>query len=212
MNIGFTLVCFAVKEEARAFETLARNNPNIRILVTGMGEANARRSVTAALKSPLPLRLVTAGFAGALAPSLERGTIVYCADAETRLEEPLRAAGAIPVQFYCSPRVITTAAEKAQVFASTKAEAVEMESGCIHAVCREQNVPAATVRVILDTASEDLALDFNQLMTPDLRLDPRKLGLALLKSPLKIGALLELQRQSAAAATRLADVLGRVLF
>jgi uridine phosphorylase len=212
MNTGFTLVCFAVKEEAGAFEKLARNRPNIRILVTGMGAGNARQSVEAALHNELPLRLVTAGFAGALAPSLARGDIVYQLGEGTQLEERLRAAGGIPIQFHCSPRVITTAVEKAQLFGSTKAEAVEMESGCIHPLCRVRKVPAATVRVILDTASEDLALDFNQLMTPDLKLDPRKLGLALLKSPTKIGALLELQRQSIGAAKRLADVLAQVLF
>jgi hypothetical protein len=86
-----------------------------------------------------------------------------------------------------------------------------MESRCIHELSNAVNVPAATVRVILDTASEDLALDFNQLMTPDLKLDGRKLGMTLIKAPGKIGALLQLQRQSASAAVRLGEVLARAL-
>jgi nucleoside phosphorylase len=211
MSSGVTLVCFAVKEEARPFQRLAENTPGIRVLLTGMGERNARNSLEAALKNERPARVVTAGFAGGLAPELARGTVVYFVDAGTELEPRLRAAGARPARFHCSSRVVTTAAEKAQLFAKTNAEAVEMESRCIHELSNAVNVPAATVRVILDTASEDLALDFNQLMTPDLKLDGRKLGMTLIKAPGKIGALLQLQRQSASAAVRLGEVLARAL-
>jgi nucleoside phosphorylase len=211
MSSGVTLVCFAVKEEAQPFQRLAQKAPGVRVLLTGMGEQNARNSLEAALKNEQPVRIVTAGFAGGLAPELTRGTVVYFADAATELELRLRAAGARPVRFHFSSRVVTTAAEKAQLLAKTNAQAVEMESRCIHEFGNAVNVPVATVRVILDTASEDLALDFNQLMTPDLRLDPRKLGITLLKAPKKIGALLQLQRQSASAAARLGEVLAQAL-
>jgi hypothetical protein len=67
------------------------------------------------------------------------------------------------------------------------------------------------VRVILDTANEDLPLDFNALMTQDQKLDVRKLAWALIKSPAKVAALLRLQKQSAAAAGQLAKVLEQIL-
>lgn len=211
MSSGVTLVCFAVKEEARPFQRLAKNTPGIRVLLTGMGEQNVRNSLEMALKNEPPVRVVTAGFAGGLAPALARGTVVFFAEPSTELEPRLRAAGARPVRFHCSSRIVTTATQKAQLFAKTNAEAVEMESRWIHELSDAVKVPAATVRVILDTASEDLALDFNELMTPDLRLDGWKLGITLLKAPRKIGALLELQRQSAAAAARLGEVLALAL-
>ena len=207
MSPGATLVCFAVKEEARSFRELVRQTPEVRILLTGMGEQNARKTVAAAL-APGPIaQVVTAGFAGGLTPQLVRGTVVYSAEPGTAIEERLRAAGAVATRFHCSRRVITTAAEKAELYAATQAHAVEMESACIHELCKAANIPVATVRVILDTASEDLALDFNELMTPDMRLDPVKLGMTVLRAPGKIGALLQLQRQSAAAAQRLGEVL-----
>jgi hypothetical protein len=78
-------------------------------------------------------------------------------------------------------------------------------------VCREQNIPSATVRAILDTAEEDLPLDFNQLMTPQQEMSYAKLALALLKSPGRIGALRRLQLNSEAAAGGLAQVLIAVL-
>jgi hypothetical protein len=85
-----------------------------------------------------------------------------------------------------------------------------MESQSICAVCKEQRVPCATVRVILDTAQEDLPLDFNQLMTAGQKMNYGKLAVALAKSPGKIGALLGLQNQAQAAAGKLAEVLARI--
>ena len=67
------------------------------------------------------------------------------------------------------------------------------------------------MRVISDTANEDLPLDFNRLMDADQNMRYGKLTAALLKSPGKIGALLKLQKQTQAAAEQLAQVLAKVL-
>jgi adenosylhomocysteine nucleosidase len=210
-NTPATLVCFAVKEEARFFRQLARGHSEIGVLLTGMGRRNAEQAVGAALAESRPERVITAGFAGGLSPDLATGTVVFLADEATHLDAGLRAAGARKVRFHCAELVVTTASQKRALHDETGATAVEMESHFIHILCRKHKIPAATVRVILDTAAEDLALDFNQLMTPDQRIDPGKLVFHLVKSPWKIPALLRLQKQSAAAAARLGQVLGRVL-
>jgi nucleoside phosphorylase len=106
--------------------------------------------------------------------------------------------------------VAATAKQKRALWEATGADVVEMESEVIRAVCGEQRIPSATVRVILDMADENLLLDFNQLMTADQKMSYGKLAVALAKSPGKVGALLRLQKQARAAAGNLAEVLARV--
>ena len=208
---GITLVCFAVKTEAAAFGKPASARPRVRMLVTGMGWDNAARKVRAALARERPKLVLSCGFAGGLNPELAPGTVLYDADAETGLGPLLRAAGARSARFHCARQAACTVADKRAAWAATGADAVDMESQVIRDLCHEQNIPSATVRVILDGATEDLPLDFNLLMTPDQRLDPVKLTLVLLKSPAKLSALLRLHRQSRSAAQKLADVLAQVL-
>jgi adenosylhomocysteine nucleosidase len=208
------LVCFAVKEEAAVFKKALPNlagfgNPEI--LVTGMGRKNSARMIEERLEKPAPELVLTCGFAGALNPELKIGDVLFDADPGNGLAELLQASGAKPATFYCAPRVATTVAEKTALRQSTGADVVEMESGVIREICREKNIQSATVRVISDTAAQDLPLDFNALMTLEEKLSFSKLALALIKSPSKIPKLMELQRNTRFAAQELAKVLENLL-
>ena len=205
-----TLVCFAVKEEAGAFNEIVGSRPHVTTLLTGMGQANAEKTIRAALRIQKPHLVLSCGFAGGLRPELASGAVVFAADGQTELTSALLNAGARPAKFFCAQRVATTAEEKRALRENTEADAVEMESQIICSICREQKVPSAIVRVILDSANEDLPLNFNQLMTDDQRMDYVKLARALIKSPGKVGALLRLQKQSRAAAAKLAEVLAKI--
>jgi len=180
-----------------------------------------------------PDLVLTCGFAGGLNPDLKPGDVVFEIfprssrgdEAQTEIGnrqsaignqsepphvgcyEKLLAAGAKPAKFFCADRIATTVAEKKKLRAETGADAVEMESAAIHAVCAEHKISCVTVRVISDTANENLPLDFNALAKPDKNLDYGKLFVAVAKSPGKIGALMELQKKTRFAAERLADVL-----
>jgi len=206
-----TLVCFALKEEVKSFDRFVGLRPHVRILLTGIGSRNAEKTLRAALVTQRPKLVLSCGFAGGLRPGLASGTVVFAADAGTALGSALLAAGAEPARFHCARRVAATAEEKRLLWESTAAAAVETESGVICAICHEHKTPNAIVRVVLDTASQDLPLDFNQLMTAGQRMDYGKLALVVMKSPGKIAALLRLRRQARIAAGKLAEVLVRIL-
>jgi adenosylhomocysteine nucleosidase len=175
-----------------------------------------------------PNLVLTCGFAGGLNPDLKLGDVVFelpltpslspsdgervSARTSEGLVAKLLAGGAKPAKLFCADRIATTVAEKKALRDETGADAVEMESAAIHAVCRERGIACVTVRVISDTAGEDLPLDFNALAKPDKSLDFGKLFLTIAKSPGKIGALMELQKKTKFAAERLADVLIEILY
>jgi adenosylhomocysteine nucleosidase len=205
------IVCFAVKEEARFFKPPPNSNVETRTVVTGMGASNAEKAIRKLLANEKPALVLSCGFAGALKPELATGAIVFSVDPETNLEPALLSSGAIPALFHCAQKVATTAAQKRTLRQTTRADVVEMESDIICEICRASRIPSGTIRVILDTANEDLPLDFNALMTEEQRLSFSRLALALLKAPWKIPALLRLQNQTAAAARRLAFLLEQVL-
>ena len=204
-------VCFAVKEEAGAFLRLVGERRGVATLLVGVGKRNAERAIRGALAKERPHLVLTCGFAGGLDPQLPTGTVVFAADREPALEPALLAAGAKPARFHCADRVAATAAEKRTLRDATGADAVEMESQVICALCREHKIPCATVRVILDEAQEDLPLDFDRLMTAGKEMNYWKLALALMRSPRKVGGLLRLRREARMAAARLAEVLVRLI-
>jgi adenosylhomocysteine nucleosidase len=204
---GTILVCFALKDEARAFQRLVKGWAGVDILITGIGRKNADRAARDHLGANSPGEVFTCGFAGGLDPRLQTGDVVFLT-VDPMLDRHLVQAGARPGRFYCAERMAVTAREKSRLREQTGADAVEMESGAIHAVCRERGIPCATVRAISDTAREDLPLDFNRFSKADSSLDYLKLFGAVAKSPGTIPALLRLRRNSSAAAQRLAEVLG----
>ena len=229
-----TLICFALKEEAAPFRKIAAGKTGITILHTGIGRQNAEKSLREFLATHSPKLVLTSGFAGGLNPELKLGEVVFeisnrrdeFHESQTEkeigdligdswnssLRDKLLASGAKPAKFFCGNRISTTVAEKKKLRAKTGADAVEMESAVIHAICRERGIPCATVRVISDTANEDLPLDFNTLSKPDKNLDFGKLFLAIAKSPGKIPALMQLQKKTKFAAEKLADVLAKIIF
>lgn len=204
------LVCFAVPQEARFFH--ATQEPHrIVTCITGMGRSNAERALEDALSEHRPNLVFTCGFAGGLNPSLATGAIVFEAEPGSSIEAILLKLKAVPARFLCANRIATKATEKRNLWQHAGADAIEMESASIRQLCQQRQLPSATIRVILDTAAEDLPLDFNKVLNEDHAVDYSKLIGRVLASPGKILPLIAFQRQTLIAARRLGSTLDRVI-
>jgi adenosylhomocysteine nucleosidase len=201
-------VCFALPEEAGPFQKLC--GENVPVFFTGIGRANAEKATREYLAGHSPELLLTCGFAGGLNSQLGIGDVIF----ETE-NEPVRtkliAAGAKPVKIFCADRIAVTVREKKQLREQTGADAAEMESAAVQAVCRERGISCTTIRVISDTADEDLPMDFNQFLTPDKKLEMSKLMMAVASKPWKMGAMMELQKKTKLAAQRLGEALKKTI-
>jgi hypothetical protein len=86
-----------------------------------------------------------------------------------------------------------------------------MESETIRQVCLNRKIPSATIRVISDSAHDDLPLDFNLMFTPDYRMDFTKLAARLLLKPQLMLKLLHFQGETINAAKSLGAFLEALL-
>jgi adenosylhomocysteine nucleosidase len=208
-----TVVCFAMAEEAGAFKKKCQSVP---LFFTGIGRANAEKATRAFLASQTPELLLTCGFAGGLVPELKIGDVVFEIpdtgnDGYAAVRAKLEAGGAKPAKIVSVDRIATTAKEKQELRKTTGADAAEMESAAVQAICRERGIRCVTVRVISDTANDDLPLDFNQFLNEDKSIDMSKLMMAVAKAPWKMGALMQLQQNTKMAAHKLAEALAGIV-
>lgn len=210
-------VCFALAEEAGAFEKV--NGDKVHVFLTGIGRENAEKAARKFLEAQMPSLLMTCGFAGGLTSELKIGDVIFEIlatssagnDLYAAIRTKLAGAGAKEAKIFCADRIATTVTDKKKLREETGADAAEMESGAVQAVCAEHGIPCVTVRVISDTADQDLPLDFNKFLTENKSMDMSKLMMAVARAPWKMGALMELQKNTKLAAQRLADVLVETL-
>ena len=201
------LICFAMKEEASFFRKPTSQDLSVSVLITGIGAANTERQSHRALKSETPDLVITAGFAGGLNPSYQTGQLIFEADDDFPLNAQLRSTGAKSGTFLLSNRIVANAQAKAKLWQDTAKDAVEMESGVIRAICRDRDIPSATLRVISDAAHEDLPLDFNEFMTSQQRMHFGRLAIHLIKSPGTLSRLLRFNKRLRQCSRSLAQAL-----
>jgi len=159
--------------------------------ISGCGEVAAARAAQLIIDGHHPQRLVTAGFAGGLDPSLPRGQLVLPSlllDGSDRQRPPLSIDRELAETLWDthSPahatlltvtRVITDVATKKTLHHSTGAGLVDMESYAVGAVAAEANIGVLACRVISDAADEALPEEVAKLSQPQSTM--RRLGTAL---------------------------------
>ena len=125
-----------------------------------------------------PMRLLIAGFAGALAPGIEPGDLIVATEVLGEAAEPVlrpdarlmetagRARGLQTAHrggVVSTPHVLTRKDEKQLLHATSHAAAVDMESYAAASVAIDAAVPWLCIRAITDRCDENLPVDFNRL-------------------------------------------------
>ncbi len=186
----------------------------IAMIVGGMGRASARRATSLLIDGHRPRYMVSAGFAGALDPTLKRNDAVIC-DEVIDLDhqrypvgiEIIRPAGVKTGRILTVDAIVRTAAEKADLRARYGADIVDMETSAVAAVCAERNIGLLSIRIVSDDASADLPKEIATLMS---RSGSYRVGAALRalwNRPSSLKDFLALHEHAQEAADRLADVL-----
>lgn len=153
-------------------------------------------------------RVISTGFCGALDPALQVGDIVV-AGKQPGSPNSRFATGEI----LSADRVAVTAAEKRSLRDKTGAVAVEMEASAVAQKAAEWGVPFHCIRVVSDTAAEDLPLDFNLYRDAQGRFSRFRIALAAMARPFTaIPALLRLDNNCRCAAAALGEFFAHCQF
>ena len=137
--------------------------------------------------------------------------MIFAVEEQPALGAALIQAGATPGRFHCTKQVATTAAEKRELYKTTGADAVEMESFHLIAEARRYGVRAVAVRAICDGVDQDLPLDFNQAIKADGRFDWLPALSQVVSAPIHLPRLVRFGFQTSKAARSLAQFLDRYL-
>ncbi len=195
----------------------------VAVMVTGHGQAAARRGAEALIAGHRPRWVISAGFAGGLAPQVTRGDIVMAnavigengqrlaIDLHLSSDHPptkdLHAGALITVD-----RIVRTAAEKRSLGKKHGALAVDMESLAVAQVCQQEKQRFLAIRAITDALDDELPRDVERLLNKKTL--AKRLGSAagsLVRRPSAAKDLWKLRESAITAAVRLAKFLEGVV-
>jgi hopanoid-associated phosphorylase len=220
------IVC-ALASEARHLGPATRQHEPIGALadgtliaVTGMGASAAATGARGLIRAGATA-LASWGMAGGLDPSLAAGAILLPIEVvgmdgkglptAPQWRERLSAAVAAHAtvtggKLLTSPRAIGSVADKAGLFRSTGASAVDMESLAVAEIALEAEIPFMAVRVIVDGAADALPKVVTAAADQEGHLQIWRLIGALALAPTELAPLIRLARRYRAANRSLAAV------
>jgi hopanoid-associated phosphorylase len=192
-----------------------------RVLVAaGVGRERARR-LAQALLADGATTLLSFGIAGGLSPDMACGTTVVATAVKAENMETISCSAAWTARLAAAlqssppfaqgelayaPIILITSLDKSGTFAATSALAADMESYGVGEAALKAGVPFAAVRVVADTAGEQLPEIALHAMAPDGSLKLAETLSRIVRSPGQIPGLIRLGRSTARARRRLGEV------
>ena len=193
--------------------------------ISGVGQEAARNAAQLIIDGHQPHTLISAGFAGALAPHLEHGTVLVperilddnqqCIYPLGHSDQSLWPGENIidsKATLITVDSVITSKEKKARLRQETHADLVDMESAAVALVAQNANVQFLAVRVISDTSAETLPPEVSRLSQPQSPMHRFGAALAAItRRPAAVTDLWRLWEQGMSCSRTLADRLQQIV-
>ena len=184
---------------------------NYVLVESGVGKEKALQATDNLFSIFRPGRILSAGFAGALDPQLPRHAIYWPSRIISKEDAISLPDGKHLKTLLTVDHVVDTCEEKHRVWELTGADLVDMESYSVAWFCREKRIPFLSVRIVFDTAAEELPKEIRRLAVPQQSL-VRQFGTltgAFFKRPSSVLDLYKLKERALVAADLLAIELER---
>ncbi len=192
--------------------------------ISGVGREAARNAAQLMIDGHQPHTLISAGFAGALAPHLEHGTVLVperilddnqqCIYPLGHSDQSLWPGENIRIQRPHLSLLIQLSLpkeKKARLRQETHADLVDMESAAVALVAQNANVQFLAVRVISDTSEETLPPEVSRLSQPQSPMHRFGAALAAItRRPAAVTDLWRLWEQGMSCSRTLADRLQQI--
>jgi len=180
----------------------------------GGGTPEGAEQAAEALVAEGATALLSFGLAGGLAGDLHPGDIIIPdAVVEAGRIRPTNAALSARLgagthgMLLAHHEIVATAAEKAELAASSLCRAVDLESGAVARVAAKHGLPFAVLRAVCDDADRDLPPAAMAALNEKGAIAISRVALSILCNPLQIPALIALGRDAGRAR---AALVGRV--
>ncbi len=197
-------------------EAEARIGARVGTALAGGGTPAGAARAAEALVAQGATALISFGLAGGLNPALPPGTLVI--PAEVIAEDAIYATdpaltdklGGPAHSLYAAPKILVTASAKRALFASTRADSVDLESGAVAEVAVAHGVRFAVLRAICDPAGSTLPAAALIALNEIGAIALGSVALSVLQDPMQLGALWRLARDAGKARTALINHLNSV--
>ena len=192
--------------------------------ISGVGREAAQNAAQLMIDGHQHHTLVSAGFAGALAPNLEHGTVLVperilddnqqCIYPLGHSEQSLCPGGEIidsKTTLITVDAIITSKEEKALLREESHADLVDMESAAVACIAQEAGIQFFAVRAISDTSEETLPPEVSRLSQPQSPMHRFGAALAAItRRPAAATDLWRLWEQGMSCSRTLADRLEQI--
>ena len=186
---------------------------DVAIVHTGVGARDCNKRLEILLHKARPQFVLTSGFAGAVSEHLGIGDLILAENfSDPNLlglaREILRDRKARAVKLFTSTSIIDSISDRNEVARNSGAEAVDMETSAILAVCRAHDMPLLSLRAISDSPREPFPAPPSVLFDVERgRTNYGRLFAYILRDPASIGRLFRFSREIAQARRRLTDAI-----